>query len=278
MTIVDLYRALAADPRLQKDWEANQPRVDRAFEAPLIARTPREVATAALLWIKLRFEPTAAEFNDVLLDEQLLVFARSQGPGGARLANVITNHTTASRTARAAAIHALAFYRCRSQASPLVRLAWSRDTIKAVAYASPDQLIDPALRPTWADRKAKAVACIASMLQHGARCDGSDKELRENLRSVPGLGPERADAVGVFAFRRPWPIVDHYLWSGLADHRVIGPTDARLASNDARCCAFAPYWAQLAAAFPEDLNNLAATLYLWSDEAARFGYRYTQGP
>jgi hypothetical protein len=57
MTITDLYRAMLADDRLQKFWEQNQPRIDRAFDSPLIARTPREFATAALLIMKLHCLP-----------------------------------------------------------------------------------------------------------------------------------------------------------------------------------------------------------------------------
>ena len=37
MKITDLYRSLRDDSRLQKNWERNQPRIDRAFESPLIA-------------------------------------------------------------------------------------------------------------------------------------------------------------------------------------------------------------------------------------------------
>jgi len=48
-SLVAVYQALRADPRLQKNWEENQPRLDRCLEAPLIARTSREIATAALL-------------------------------------------------------------------------------------------------------------------------------------------------------------------------------------------------------------------------------------
>ena len=41
--IVQFYQALKNDNRLQKNWEKNQSRIDRAFEAPMIARTVRNV-------------------------------------------------------------------------------------------------------------------------------------------------------------------------------------------------------------------------------------------
>ena len=277
MHIIELYSALGDDSRLQRDWERNQPRVDRAFEAPLIARTPREVATAALLAIKLCFEPAARACLHPEVDPTLIEFGRSQGAGGARLANIIEVKRPADHTAIAASIHSLRFYRERATASPLVRLPWSQAALEAVAKAQPDELLNPALRPTSAHRKAMGVAALARMLASPDTAKKGDEQLRSDLRQVPGLGPERADAVGVFAFRRPWPIVDQYLWSVLSAHQVITANDTQISGYDSRRKAFLPPWQTLAAAFPTDPNELAATLYLWADEAGRFGYTYRNG-
>ena len=273
MTIIDLYVALRDDPRLQKNWERNQPRIDRTLESPLIARTSREVATAALLAIKLRFVPEAAAFLAVQPDAGLVTFARTQGSGGTRLANVLEGKRDADDTAKAAAFHTLAFYRNRAQANGLLRLGWTDAALVTVGKATVDDLINPALRPSSAERKAKGVAALAAMLPTGQR-DADDDRLRAELRDVPGLGPERADAAGVFGFHRPWPIVDQYLWSLLARHGIITAADAEVKSYDARRRAFDPHWKQLCSVFPEDLNQLAATLYLWADEAERFGHSY----
>jgi hypothetical protein len=88
------------------------------------------------------------------------------------------------------------------------------------------------------------------------------------------LSPERADAVAVFAFRRPWPIVDEYLWSLLTAHRVISEAQARICTYKSRRLVFARHWKRLVAASDTTGNELAATLYLWSHEAMRHGYRY----
>lgn len=274
MNVVELYSALRNDPRLQKDWEQNQPRVDRAFEAPLIARTPREVATSALLVVKLSFEPAASAYLRPEVDLALVEFGRSQGAGGARLANIIQRKRPADQVALAASIHSLRFYHERATASPLIRLPWSESAYRAIADAQPDQLINPALRPTSAHRKAIGIAALARLLADPNTIKRSDEQLRADLRQVPSLGPERADAVGVFAFRRPWPIVDQYMWSLLSAHRVITESDAHIGAYDSRRNAFTPHWQALSAAFPDNLNELAATLYLWADEAGRFGYTY----
>ncbi|MFH1619886.1 MAG: hypothetical protein ABIG11_08275 [bacterium] len=100
--IEKLYKALRDDPRLQKDWERNQPRIDRALEAILIVRTPREVATACLLACKLRFEPAAAACRPPAFDNGLISWARTQKQGGARLANIVEEKTPADQEARTA--------------------------------------------------------------------------------------------------------------------------------------------------------------------------------
>jgi len=161
---IELYQALEQDDRLQKNWERNQPRVDRALESPLIARTPREVATAALLVMKLKCEPAAEVFIDTNIDEDLIAFARSQGTDGTRLANVIEGKKDADRIAVVAAICSLRFYRDRSADNPLVRLAWSQNGLGRLSRSESVEIINPALKPTWAKRKADAVKALARVL------------------------------------------------------------------------------------------------------------------
>jgi len=273
-TIIDLYLAMKNDSGLQKNWEKNQPRIDRAFESPLIARTPREVATAALLVIKLKYEPAAADFTQVTPDDNLISFAKTQGMGGKRLANVIEGKTRGDDIAKVAAIHSLRFYQDRSTASHLIRMPWSREALEAIACTKPEELINPALKPTWALRKATSVSQLASFLTTNSE-KMPDNLLRSKLRSIPGLGPERADAVGVFAFYKPWPIVDQYLWSLLFSHGLIKVEQEKLKGYDQRREAFEPYWKELITAEIDEPNEIAATLYLWADEAARFGYHYS---
>lgn len=275
MTITDLYRAMQTDGRLQKSWEKNQPRVDRAFEAPLIARTPREVATAALLVIKLHCLPDRHDYLDVRHDDDLLTFARSQGAGGTRLANIISGKTKADETAHAAAVHTASYYRDRSAANELVRAPWLEAALCKLTNADPSQIISPALRPTYSERKARAVIKLAALLCEGGSQAGSGEAFRTRLRSIEGLGPERADAVGVFAFHQPWPITDSYLWRLLARHGVIDEEVGSIKSYDGRQKAFASHWQDLQQATGTDANQLAATLYLWADEAERYGFTYS---
>lgn len=268
--IIELYQALEQDDRLQKNWERNQPRVDRALESPLIARTPREVATAALLVMKLKSEPDAEVFIDANIDEGLITFARSQGAGGARLANVIEGKKEADRIAVVAAVCSLRFYRDRSADNPLVRLGWSQNALERLSASESIDIINPALKPTWAKRKAHAVKALAALLIEPDA--GSNPDLRKRLRSLPGLGPERADAVGVFAFKKGWPIVDEYLWRLMARHSLLDPDEEGIRGYDRRGSVFKPYWEHLLAARTESPGEIAATLYLWADEAERFGY------
>jgi hypothetical protein len=131
-SITDLYRALRADSRLPREWERCQPRIDRALESVPIARTTREVATAALLTVKLKYEPAAAGFSDVRADDDLLHFAQGQGSGGAQLGCLLAGKRAADAVAVAAAVHTLRFYRDRFGPNELVRLPWSRPGLRTV--------------------------------------------------------------------------------------------------------------------------------------------------
>lgn len=270
-SIVDLYLALKQDPRLQKNWEANQPRVDRALESPLIARTPREVATAALLVMKIRCEPAAATCPVDPPGGDLIAFARTQGPGGSRLAKVI--EAAKDDLAVVAASAALMYYRDRSASNPLVKTPWSAEGLKSLAQASPSNLINQLLRPTWAERKAVAASSIAGLILQDTHM-WSDQQVCNALTAIPGLGPERADAVAVFAFHRAWPIVDEYLWRLLDCHGLLDETETSANRYDCRRSLFEPAWKDLIQSVPEEPNKIAATLYLWADEASRFGFRY----
>ena len=105
-SIVALYRRLEADERLERDWEQKQPRTDRCIEAPLIVQTPRELATAAALVVKILHEPGADSIPVPPASAELLQWARDRRhdlcKGGPRLANVIEG-SAASPQERAAA-------------------------------------------------------------------------------------------------------------------------------------------------------------------------------
>ena len=76
--------------------------------------------------------------------------------------------------------------------------------------------------------------------------------------------------------RRPWPIADEYLWRLLLSHGCIPPDAAACKTYQQRQWLFRPLWKALVNSWPmEDPNELAATLYLWADEAARYGHVYS---
>ena len=99
-------------------------------------------------------------------------------------------------------------------------------------------------------------------------------DLWAELRRIAGLGPERADAVGVFAFRMPWPIVDEYLWRLLGRHGLLSDDESSIRTYDRRRRAFEKHWRLLVSEQVDDANQVAATLYLWACEAERFGFTY----
>ena len=271
-TIISIYKQLRDDARLQKNWEQNQPRIDRALESVLIARTPREVATAVLLSVKLRFEPAAAQHACAEYDRDLLLFARSQGRSGGQLANLIERNADGDDIALAAALQSLAFYKDRTAPNRLVRLPWSFDGLECLSQVPTNGIFPPALKPMWAERKANGCREIAKLLNHPPSL--SDLRLRSLLRDIPGLGPERADATGVFGFKKGWPIVDEYLWRFLGRHGILPPEDRLIKRYDARRQLFDSQWKMLVESGLATPNELAATLYLWVCEAERFEFTY----
>jgi len=58
----------------------------------------------------------------------------------------------------------------------------------------------------------------------------------------------------------------------MARHSLLRADEADIKGYDRRCSAFKPYWEHLIAARTESPGEIAATLYLWADEAERFGY------
>lgn len=271
--IVTLYRALQNDARLQRDWKENQPGLDRAFEGPLIARTPREIATAALLIMKLRFEERACAYQDVRPSADHIEFGRTQGSGGGRLARILDGKVTGDQEAVAASCHTLDYYRNRNAPNPLIRMHWSRSGLERLSRAQPDEMLNEVIRPTYAVRKAAAVATVAALKIASPDLEGT--ELRRELVAIPGVGPERADAIGVFGFGQLWPIVDDYLWKLLARHSVISRSEADVIGYIRRRRLFEPYWCSLLdVGINQAPADIAASLYLWATEAEKFGYEY----
>jgi hypothetical protein len=64
------------------------------------------------------------------------------------------------------------------------------------------------------------------------------------------------------------------LWRFLERHGVIDSKAGVVKSYDGRRKAFERHWQELLVGTQTAPNQLAATLYLWADEAERFGYSY----
>ena len=269
--IVRLYEAMGADDRLQKDWERNQPREDRCLESPLIVNTPREVATAALIWLKLQFEPGTQSLDKPEPDGSLLEWAqvhrRDLCKGGPRLLKVIAN-PAATQQEKWAAITSLAYYRNRSVENGIVRCRWSHDGLKALAKATVEEVQAPHLKVTG-KYAFMGVIAVADLLT-----DPPDPVTRP-LPEIPGVGEERSDAIGVFGFAQGWPITDEALWRTCARHGVFTPEEANAEGYARRNKFFRRHWEALLAAFPSvEPGEIAATLYLWTNEAERYGFQY----
>jgi len=188
------------------------------------------------------------------------------------LANIITGVHEAAPEAQAAAIQALRFYAERSAPNELVRLPWSRSGLRQLASASPEEVFPWGFRIGHWKLKARGVSELAALLDDPPL--GDDEALRKRLRAVHGIRDERVDAAGVFGFRKPWPIVDEYFWRLLGRHGVLRSEEVTLKGYGRRRRAFVPHWQRLLAANAGDPNQVAATLYLWADEAEKFGFSY----
>lgn len=269
--IVRLYEAMGADERLQKDWEKNQPREDRCLESPLIVMTPREVATAALIWLKVQFEPCTRSLDKPEPDGALLEWAqvhrRDLCKGGPRLVKVIQN-LEATQQEKWGAMASLAYYRDRSAQNSLVRCRWSHDGLQALAEASVEQVQAPHLRVT-SKNAPMGVIGVAGLL-----IDPPEPVTRP-LPEIPGVGEERSDAIGVFGFSQGWPITDGALWRICTRHGVFTAEEATAEGYARRNKLFRRHWEALLTAFPSvEPGEIAATLYLWTNEADRYGFQY----
>lgn len=104
--------------------------------------------------------------------------------------------------------------------------ALTLDGIRALTTADLQQLIRPS---GFITRKAPAIKAFVAMVD--TDFDGSLKklasapaeELRARLLALPGVGPETADAILLYAFAKPVPVADEYLRRIAERHRLIQP-------------------------------------------------------
>lgn len=100
--------------------------------------------------------------------------------------------------------------------------------------ALPLHRLQELIRPSgFLTRKAPALKAFVAMLDQEFR--GSldrlaampTPELRERLLKLPGVGPETADAILLYALGHPVPVADEYLRRIAERHRLIEPAPGR---------------------------------------------------
>lgn len=104
------------------------------------------------------------------------------------------------------------------------------DGLRAIALDELQTLIRPSGFQT---RKAPALKAFVAMLddEFGGSLDSlaatPTATLRSRLLNLPGVGPETADAILLYAFKHPVPVADEYLRRIVERHRLIDPIPSR---------------------------------------------------
>jgi endonuclease-3 related protein len=90
------------------------------------------------------------------------------------------------------------------------------------------------IRPTgFHTRKAPALKAFVAMLDQefagslDALAAAPTPALRRRLLALPGVGPETADAILLYALRHPVPVADEYLRRIAERHRLLAPAPGR---------------------------------------------------
>ncbi len=108
--------------------------------------------------------------------------------------------------------------------------ALSVDGVRALSLEALQRMIQPS---GFHSRKAPALKAFVSMLD--SEFDGSldrlaaapTSALRVRLLALPGVGPESADAILLYALGHPVPVADEYLRRIVERHRLLSPAPGR---------------------------------------------------
>lgn len=108
--------------------------------------------------------------------------------------------------------------------------ALSVDGLRAVAVGELEELIRPS---GFATRKAPALKAFVALLdvRFGGRLETMAAEpteaLRQELLALPGVGPETADAILLYALGHAQPMADEYLRRIAERHGLLEPAPGR---------------------------------------------------
>jgi endonuclease-3 related protein len=118
----------------------------------------------------------------------------------------------------------------RSLANLRAAGALTLDGLRSLTLEELQRLIQPSGFPT---RKAPALKAFVAMLdaEFGGSLDSlaatTTDALRRRLLSLPGVGPETADAILLYALGHPVPVADEYLRRIAERHRLLTPAPGR---------------------------------------------------
>ena len=135
----------------------------------------------------------------------------------------------------------------RNAERAIARLRAAKALALPAVVALPPGRLAALLRPSGTFRvKARRLRAFARHVtgRHGGRLGRllalPLPVLRAELRSIPGIGPETADAIALYAAGRPIFVVDAYTRRILARHRMVAP-DADYAHVQAHLMAHLPH-------------------------------------
>lgn len=280
LDVLALFERLRAIPGLQDSrWDLNQGGVDRGLEAVLIQGCTREMATYALVLLRLACMPDLVTRDyAVVADENelqaLLAWAKAQKSGGCTtLAKLLTKEKSLASSRAIAAAASLRYYRNRRDLNPVVKEPWTEEGLATAAVMRTETLLDPPLTGgVWA-RKFLALVRLVNYIMETPLAQMTDEEVCSSLQSLPGIGPQTASMVALFWLGRPEPIIDDYLLRVLTGWALL-PSDFNPARRMDREClrgclkAGAVELSMSLAGFTP--TRILGCLYCWACETARF--------
>ncbi len=274
-TFKNLFEALENMPGLQrKDWERNQSGTDRGLESVLIQRTTRELATYALVQLRISVMPELLGIQGPLPDEtktdELLSWARTQGPGGTMMIKVATTTPDSEDPRRIAALAVLKYYRSRKDDNAVVKHAWTDDGLKRLTELDVTPLLTYPIPGGFWRKKFETIQHLAGFILQSDLRELSDDQVLRNLRNIKGVGPQTASMVALFWLARPTPIIDGYLTSLLVKHGLVsGTLDSSFAQDELRHHLILRAQ-EMATNNPDwPAHRSLSSLYLWACEIGR---------
>jgi endonuclease III len=271
-----LFTALVRVPGLQRrDWERNQSGVDRGIEAVLIQRSPRELATYALVRLRLacmpHLEGLLRESSCSAVDaDGLSSWAIEQGGAAKTLARTASDEGKPMGDYRcAAACAVLRYYRHREEPNALVQAPWTDGGFTNLTTLDVRALDEAPIRGAFWQAKLAKVQQIVRHVRRSAWDELPDDAVMRSLRSV--AGEQTAAMVALFWLGRPVPIIDTYLERLLRQHGLLPHAFQLNANAKVQLAMQITRGTEAYAQHHEDWTpaRILSCLYLWACEIGR---------